>query len=254
MYLKPYVKFRVKDFDSMANTFTSFFEDDQMLEGRFATNLANYFGIDTVSLKGKTFDEKLEIIKAILEPIHNQNLQAMEDKVEELQDYWNQNSNLICAELEKIFRVKFKGVQEYIAEVNINTVCPRYLNECSFDVDFRATKEQTLQTCIHELIHFVWFELWQELFPECDPSHFETPHTEWLFSEIAVDPIVYFSELRTLCNDKPAYDYFYEAQLWGENMMEVFRKLYRANSIDNFLERGLKLLNSNPDLVKELVK
>lgn len=254
MYLKPYVKFRVKDFDSMAEIFESFFDTDEALDSRFATDIAAYFGIDVSTLKGKTTDQRLDIIKNILRPIHDENLSVMEQRVAEYQDYWNQNCNIICEELEKIFRVKFKGVQEYTAEININTICPRYLNDCSFDVDFRCTKEQTLQTCIHELIHFVWFELWKELYPDCDTSCFETPHTEWLLSEIAIDPIVYFSELKNFCNDRPAYDYFYTTTLWEENLIEVFRRLYRANNIDNFMERGLKLLNSNPDLVKELVK
>ena len=74
-------------------------------------------------------------------------------------------------------------------------------------------------------------------------------------SEIAIDPIVYFSEFRKIMREKPAYNYFYDTKIWGtENLIEVFRKLYKANTLDNFMDRGLKLLNNNPELVKELVK
>lgn len=74
-------------------------------------------------------------------------------------------------------------------------------------------------------------------------------------SEIAIDPIVYFSEFRNIMREKPAYNYFYDTKIWDtENLIDVFRKLYKANTLDNFMDRGLKLLNNNPELVKELVK
>lgn len=254
MYLRPHVVFKVKELDDTIDIVTSFFEHDYTLDGRFQQNLAKHFGFESNSLMGLDWEQKREIVAKAVTPIHEQNLELMENKVKEFQSYWNDNAGLICAELERVFRINFKGIQQYTAEINVNPICPRFLNERSFDVNFNSSKENALQTCIHELIHFCWFDLWQELFPETEPEKFETPHTEWLLSEIAIDPIVYFGAFKDLFNEKPAYNYFYDSTIWGENLIEVFRKLYKANSIDNFMERGLKLLNNNPDVVKELVK
>ena len=255
MYKKPQVIFEVKSLADTINIMTSFFEDDSTIEGRFATALAKNFNIDISTLKGKSKLGKMKVVKECITPIYNDNLLAMQEKVKELEDYWNQNSNLVCTELEKIFRIKFQGTEYYTAYVNINKICPRYLNDQSFDVNFRNSKEDVLSTCIHELIHFYWFMIWKENYPECPTENFEAPHTEWLLSEIAIDPIVYFSELRNIMREKPAYNYFYDTKIWDtENLIEVFRKLYKSNTLDNFMDRGLKLLNNNPELVKELVK
>lgn len=254
MYLRPQVVFKVKELDNTIDVLTGFFDDDNILDGRFQTSLSGYFNFDAMQLKGKNWDERRAFMAEIVTPIYNNNLANMENSVKEFQDYWNENATLICSELERVFKISFKGVQLYYAEININPVCPRFLNEKTFDISNTSTKEKALQTCIHELIHFCWFDLWQEIWPETDTKNFESPHTEWLLSEIAIDPIVYFSALKNLCTDTPAYNYFYESKIWGENLIEVFRKLYKANNIDNFMERGLKLLQNNPDLVKDLVK
>ncbi len=254
MYLRPHVVFQVKSLEDTVSIITSFFEHDYNLDDRFAMSIAEYFGFDITKLKGKTWEQRLEIMTEILTPIYEANLDKMAEQVKEFQAYWNDNAGLVCSELERVFRISFKGIQQYIAEINVNPVCPRFLENKSFDVGTNSTKQQALQTCIHELIHFCWFELWQELFPDANPKHFETPHTEWLFSEIAIDPIIYFGAFKDMFNEKPAYDYFYDAKIWGENLIDVFRKLYKANNIDNFMERGLKILENNPEVVKDLVK
>lgn len=255
MYKKPQVIFELKSLEDTAHIITSFFDDDSTINGRFPTAIAQNFNINIPELVGKTLDEKYEIILKVLTPIFNDNLAEMQSKIKEYQDYWNTNANFVCSEFEKIYRIKFQGTEYYTAYVNINTTCPRYLKDQSFDVNFRNSKEEVLDTCIHELIHFYWFIIWKEDFPDCPETNFEAPHVEWLLSEIAIDPIVYFSEFRKIMREKPAYNYFYDTKIWGtENLIEVFRKLYKANTLDNFMDRGLKLLNNNPELVKELVK
>lgn len=251
--LKPQVIFKVKKLEKMLDVLTSFFKDDYLLDGRMQKFISRYFNFDAMQLKGKNWNERHKFLAQILTPIYNSSLEGMEKSVKEFQDYWDKNSTLICSELERIFNIKFQGVQQYYAEININPVSPRFLAEKSFDVNNKSTKQNALQICIHELIHFCWFDLWQQLWPETDTKNFESPHIEWLLSEIAIDPIVYFSKFKNLCNNTPAYKHFYESKIENENLIDIFRNLYKSKSISEFMKAGLELLENNLELVKELV-
>lgn len=254
MYLKPEVIFRVKDLENTIDVLTNFFENDYILDGRVQKFISGYFNFDATQLKGKSWKERHKFLVQVITPIYNNNLESMKKSIKEFQNHWDENSTLICNELERIFNIKFQGVQQYYAEVNINPVCPRFLAEKSFDINNKQTTQQVLQTCIHELIHFCWFDLWQQLWLETDTNTFESPHTEWLLCEIAIDPIIYFSQLKNLCDSTPAYNHFYHSKIKDENLIDVFRNLYKSKSIREFMKSGLELLQNNPDLVKELVK
>lgn len=254
MYLKPQVVFKIKTLEDTINIFTDFFSEDDNLNGRMCTNISLNYNINVEELRGKSIIKRKEIISEIISPIYETKLNEMKQKVVDFQNFWNENANTICREFEKIFKVSFNGVRYFSAEINLNSVCPRFLNADSFDVYYRSNKQDILQTCIHELIHFYWFQLWVEEFPKSNPKTFEHPYAEWLLSEIAVDPIIYYSELRNFSSDKPAYKYFYSSQINGENLIEFFRRLFKSNNLVNFMSKGLETLNNNPDLVANLVK
>lgn len=254
MYLKPQVNFKVKTLEDQINIITSFLETDADLEGVFGSGIAISFNIDLNSLKGKSVDDRRKLIAETITPIYNVKLNEMNKKVSEYQDYWNKNANFVAEQFQKIFKIGFSGIRHFNAEINLNSVCPRYLNDDAFDVNFRKSPKEVFETCIHELIHFYWFQVWKEVFEDAKDETFETPHLEWLLSEIAVDPIIYFSEFRTICDEKPAYHYFYTSKFMGENVIELFRKLYRSNSLENFMEKGIKLLKENQAEAKTLIK
>lgn len=254
MYSKPQVIFSVKTLDDQINILTEFLKTDEDLNATVANYILTNLGIEKKELIGKTEQERKEVIKNFVTPIYNIKQNQMKKKVEEYQTFWNENERFVCLEFEKIFKIAFKGIRRFNAQVNLNPVNPRYLSEDAFDVFYIKKKEEVLEVCIHELIHFYWFQLFSEYYPEISTEKFESPHVEWLLSEIAVDPIIYFSKLREVCSVRPAYDVFYETKINDESVINFFRKLYKSNNLENFLIKSLKFLNENKQLVEKLVK
>lgn len=254
MYLKPQVNFEVKSLEDTINIFVQFLETDEDLTFNSAHYIANHYNLNLEQLKGKSVEERKQIITNILTPIYNIKLNQMKNKVTDFQKCWNDNANKVCLEFEKIFKVGFKGVRHFTAYINLNPMCPRYLTDDSFDIFYINKPEDALKTAIHELIHFYWFQVWQEVFEDANPQTFECPHLEWLLSEIAVDPIIYYSGLSDFNFKEHAYSHFYTSKFMGENTIEFFRKLYRSNSLEHFMERGLKILKNNEAEAKTLIK
>ena len=72
---------------------------------------------------------------------------------------------------------------------------PRYLAERQFDIFYLNSDKGAIGLAIHEIIHFVWFIVWQRVFGD-EPAEYERPHLKWILSEMAVEPVMRDERLR----------------------------------------------------------
>ena len=254
MAKKPKVKFSVMSEKDNYKAITMFFDDDKDLDARFTQNLAKRFNIDVEYLRGKSYEDRLNYITSCTFPIYQSKINLLQYNLNTFQNMWNKNERKILLEFEKIFNEKL--TEPIIAEgrININPICPRFYDTWSFDIWCESSPTDALVTAIHEITHFLWFDKWKEVFPNWKRSDFERPSISWLFSEIAIDAIFYHSCFKEFSGDKPAYYYFYDVEIEGTNMIKLFRKLYKENSIENFMKLGMTILNRNLDVVLPLTR
>lgn len=71
-----------------------------------------------------------------------------------------------------------------LVRLGISLLCPRYLDELSFDVPFYASVDRLLYLCAHETLHFFYFDKLQTLEHGADVSTFNYPHGAWWRSEV----------------------------------------------------------------------
>lgn len=96
---------------------------------------------------------------------------------------------------------------------------------------------------IHEIIHFVWFHVWNELFGD-SYDEYESPSMKWIFSEMVVESIM--SDER-LCSLNPyfprenggcIYPYFFDMEANGENVLATLNDMYKNKKINDFMKDG----------------
>ncbi len=75
------------------------------------------------------------------------------------------------------------------ARVGLNPVCPRHLESSSFDAFYKFSPMGMAVTSIHEIIHFIWFYVWNKIFND-NIVEYENPHLKWILSEMVVDIII----------------------------------------------------------------
>ena len=101
---------------------------------------------------------------------------------------------------------------------------------------------------LHEMIQFVWFFVWEKLFTD-DPAGSERPHLPWIFSEMAVEPVMRDSRLKELnpyfSDGGCVYDCFYSMQVKGRPILEWMNQLYTSRSIQAFMKDGLAFCQEN---------
>ena len=99
-----------------------------------------------------------------------------------------------------------------------------------FDLHYECTEEYMLINTVHELVHFAWFEIWKENFPDHKPQEYDWPHLDWLISEIVIEPIFRFSNLKKITTLNPAYEYFYEEKIDGKTLADIANDFYQSST------------------------
>ena len=197
-------------------------------------------------------------ITEIVTNYYNNNINNLEYDVKKYNKNWNKYNNNFFQELTKYLEIKWPSNHNIIeATVGIIPVCPRYLKNFTFSVHDGIKNEFLIEICAHELCHFLWFEKWKELYPNCPKNEFESPHIPWIYSEMVVDPILNSKNLQKVFDNqkhKYAYDSFYEIEYNNENIMNKLNEIYQSPlSIENKIKTGYQYISNYFNKEKESI-
>lgn len=187
-------------------------------------------------------DGRLRAIQDALVPVMRDEDAALRAKCAACQALWDANAADVQAAFESVFGIGLADkLNDLTAYLSLNPVCPRYLDEHRFDCCYLFSAEGALANALHEVAHFVWFLVWHAEFQD-DPAGYEHPNVPWLFSELAIDPILRDERLRPFIvnrevADRPAYPGFYEI----DGLIERIRAIYGEKPIRAFMRDGLAL-------------
>lgn len=172
------------------------------------------------------------------------------ERSESYQACWDEHAPAIEAAFGEIFGVDTSALyNRMLARVNMNPIGPRFLKDKSFDIIYLYSGKGAIYVAMHEITHFLWFDIWQRQFHD-SPARYDQPHLPWIFSELAIDAVLSDERLnRYIFNEKqakmPAYPEFYEMSACDGPLTETFRKLYRKGTITDFMREGYAICQDN---------
>lgn len=192
-------------------------------------------------VNSNTSEEEANLLaREVVTKYYNKNLVNMDESVKRYNDIWKKYNNEFFNNLCSYLNIDWPQDKKIIkVSVGIIPVCPRYLNSFSFSVRENMSDSQLIETCAHELCHFLWFEKWKMLFPNYDEKEFKALNEIWEYSEMMVDPILNSKEITKVFNKNARYSYdsFYEK----EGLMEKLFEIYNENtSIERKIINGFK--------------
>lgn len=127
--------------------------------------------------------------------------------------------------------------------MSMNPVQPRFLKEKRFDVFYRNSERGAVGTAIHEIIHFVWFYVWNGLFGDCY-EEYERPSLKWILSEMIVEAVMSDPRLSALNPYYPreqggcVYPFFFDMKAGGVLILDTLEKMYRSRRIGDFMKES----------------
>lgn len=187
--------------------------------------------------------EQAEYLRKVLSDAYQGLLPELEEKREAYQACWEENRQEVEEALGDIFWTPLaKRFQNIRANITLNPVCPRFLAERAFDLFYRNSPRGALGMSLHEIVHFLWFDRWNDIFHD-GPAEYEAPHLKWLFSEMAVKPILGDSRLAArnpYYPDDCVYEYFGTMTVEGRPILETMEELFPGRSIERFMLEGYR--------------
>ena len=198
-------------------------------------------------------------VKSYLEKHHN----TIEQAVNEFQKKWKEIEKEFYDNISKDFETVFpEEIKKIKVSVSINPICPRYLDKWSFNVFYKQSEDTMKKTCIHEIIHFLYFKKWLEIFPNYDKKTFNGPHSEWKLSEILVNPIMNNNQtIQKIINKQKSYGYreFRDIRIGNETLNDYFGNIYKKHldgeiTFSDFLEKCWDKYNKHKDIIERDIK
>ncbi len=136
-------------------------------------------------------------------------------------------------------------------------MCHKGISPYSFCVGYKVNTAQAREIIAHEIIHFLWFKKWKEVFPEIPIDQYESPHLTWRLSEI-IDPIILQCHpiIKSLIQPTGwGYNSFKELKIGDIGMTEYFVKIYtkcveEGQSFEKILKTLWKEAQENKEILE----
>ena len=221
--------------------------------GDFWTDSLFYYypEIKKEQLAGLSGEDKNRYLREKLSEVYEQKKELLTGKRAAYQSWWDEKKPSITEALSEAFDTDCESHYENMTgNITLNPIAPRYLSERRFDVFYQNSERGALGMALHEIIHFVWFDVWNEYFNDSE-ADYEMPHLKWILSEMAVEPIMrdqrlssvnpYFEadyEKAARGENGCVYDCFYRMRINGEPVLETLYRMYRQEPIHDFMEHS----------------
>jgi len=141
----------------------------------------------------------------------------------------------------------FTNPKEIIALVSLNPICPRDIKNKNFNVFYKQSIEEMKDTCIHELLHFIYFKKWKEVFPHSKEKEFDNPYLVWKLSEIVIPIILNEKRIQKIFEHKfKGYNEFEQIKIKGKLIRDSLQELYEdKENFEDFLKKSYAFIKKH---------
>lgn len=219
-----------------------------------------YPQLDKAYAAGLSFPEKKNYIEHILRKAYAELEDAINEKTGLYAGYWADCREQITAALSDAFEVDCAGLfNDLQCNVSMNPISPRFLEERRFDVFYLNSERGAVGVAIHELVHFVWFYVWNRLFQD-SYDEYERPSLKWILSEMVVEAVMKDPRLSSINpyfpreNGGCVYPYFFDMKAGGVLILDTLDEMYRKQSISEFMKNSYAYCQKHEEEIRNHIR
>lgn len=191
-----------------------------------------------------TTEERKQYFKDKLFEIYHANEVLLQEKIVAYSNYWELHKEQVVQAFSDIFEIDCVEIfNDFTCNISLNPISPRYLREHSFDVFYLNSEKGAIGTALHELVHFVWFAVWNDLYKD-SYEEYENPSLKWILSELVVEAIMGDERLKIINPYYPRenggciYSYFFTMMIEKRPITETIEEMYKTYNIRDFMKEA----------------
>ena len=206
----------------------------------------------------KNKKERLRIIRNYSKNFWKDNIKELEENSKLFKKEWSKINDKYMITLSQVLETNWPVERKnIIAFVSINPIYPRFLKNWSFSIFGLQKNIKRLNEIIaHEILHFLYFKKWKEVFPNSNERTFDIPYLEWNLSEILAPVILSNPRIQTIIKQKPiGYPEHKKIKINKKTVIKHFGLIYRKSlkekePFGEFLKKSYKEAKKHKDLIK----
>lgn len=190
------------------------------------------------------YSERKDYIERTLRAAYTELEDTVNEKAALYSRYWDVCKAQITGALSDAFDVDCAELfNDLRCGVSLNPIMPRFLREHSFDLFYMLSEKGAIGLAIHELVHFVWFHVWNRLYGD-SYDEYERPSLKWILSEMVVESVM---KDQRLCSINPyfprenggcIYPYFFDMAVDGKPILDTLDAMYKSQTIQDFMRNS----------------
>lgn len=238
-----HIEFVNPGFQYMLDSIMEFQKDDS---SAFWNDSLFYFfkELDKEYAYSLSIKNRKKYLEEKLSEIYKENEKLLEEKIQAYNRYWNLHRLKIEQAFSDAFEVDCSNLfNDLVCKISLNPISPRYLREHTFDVFYLNSEKGALGNALHELVHFVWFAVWNDLFKD-SYEEYENPSLKWILSEMVVEEVMSDERLCSLNPYYPReqggciYPYFFTMKIDGVLITDTIQEMYESMGILKFMQES----------------
>ena len=203
-----------------------------------------YPQLDKAYASSLSYPERKNYIEQTLRAVYVELEDTINEKVTLYSSHWAACKEQITAAMSDAFGVDCGSLfHDLKCNVSMNPIEPRFLKERCFDIFYLNSERGAIGESIHEIVHFVWFYVWNRLFRD-SYDEYERPGLKWILSEMVVESVMKDPRLSSINPYFPReqggciYPYFFDMKVGGTLILDTLDEMYRSQCIEDFMKNS----------------
>lgn len=201
--------------------------------------------------------ERKDYIERTMRAAYAELEDTISEKVTLYSHHWNACKAQITAALSEAFSIDCTGLfNDLRCNLSLNPIEPRFLKEHCYDTFYLNSAKGAIGGGIHEIIHFVWFYVWNQLFGD-NYNEYERPSLKWILSEMVVESVMRDERLSSINpyfpreNGGCVYPYFFDMMVDGKPILDTLDAMYRSQNIEDFMRSSYAYCQEHEAEIRE---
>lgn len=219
-----------------------------------------YPQLDKVYAISLPFAERKNYIERTMRAVYAELEDTINEKVALYTRHWNACKPQITAALSDAFGVDCANLFNDIrCNLSLNPIEPRFLKERCYDTFYLNSERGAIGGGIHEIIHFVWFYVWNRLFGD-SYDEYERPSLKWILSEMVVESVMKDERLSSINpyfpreNGGCIYPYFFDMMVDSKPILDTLDAMYKSQSIEDFMRNSYAYCKKHEAAIREHIQ
>lgn len=183
-------------------------------------------------------------VDKVLSNAYDSIIPKLNEVVIKYQTIWDKINNSYFKELKKLLNIKWQGKESIVCDVGLLPVSPRYIDDCSFSINYTLDDKSLINIVSHEVLHFYWFMKFKEVFPNIKREEYDFPYLPWKYSELVTEAILNSKSIYNITNthEKCCYNF-------DRSTIEKISNIFNDNNltIEEKIIEGYNLLETTEE-------